>query len=117
MAALEHDMQAALFEWLKIKELQDVRYKSIFAIPNAGLRSPAAAAYYKAEGLKAGVPDLFVAVKEKKYAGLFIEMKRPGEVPNENQSDWLDRLTRNGYLCAVCRSTKAAMELIEDYLR
>lgn len=117
MKEKEHEIQAAFFDYCIIRAQGDNRYRSIFAVPNAGLRSPAAANYYKREGLRPGVPDIFVAVPSQGYSGLFIEMKRPKETVSAEQREWLDRLSGYGYLCAVARSTRAAMKLVENYFK
>jgi hypothetical protein len=48
----EHAEQSAVFHWAKVREEQYPALKMMFAVPNAGKRSPGAAAYYLAEGLK-----------------------------------------------------------------
>ena len=71
----EHDEQVALFELLALYELKYPILQWIFAIPNGGARHPAVAAKMKAEGVKAGVWDVFVPVPVDDKCGLWIEMK------------------------------------------
>ena len=70
-----------------------------------------------AEGVKAGVPDLFLAVPRDPHHGLFIEMKRAdgGRVSNE-QREWISRLKKQGYKVVVCHGCVAAIKEIQDYL-
>jgi hypothetical protein len=88
-----------------IPELLDM-----FAIPNGGLRDPRTAASLKAEGVKSGVPDVFLPIPRHGLAGLFIELKRPtteGTGPKgktrrkgsekQQQSEWIERLQLRGY--------------------
>lgn len=83
----------------------------IFAIPNGGARTKAAAGKLKAEGLSAGVPDLFVPAW-----GLFIEMKRlKGGVISEEQKDWLDYLASEGYEVMVCRGIDDAIRSVKAF--
>ena len=63
----EHDEQVGFVQWFR------ARFPGvlIIAIPNGGKRDPATARRLKAEGVIAGVPDLFVP-----EWSLWIEMKR-----------------------------------------
>ena len=69
------------------------------------------------EGMKAGVPDIFLPVPKGENHGLFIEMKRRkyGKLSKE-QADWMEKLSGKGYACAVCFGWQAAAETIEAYL-
>src|SRR5262245_64718583 len=48
-----------------------------FAIPNGGARDVITAGRLKAEGVRAGVPDVCLPVARAGYHGLFLEVKRP----------------------------------------
>lgn len=56
----EADEQQAVVEWCDLKGVP------IFHIPNGGFRHPAEAKHLKAQGVKAGVPDL--CVNKAKYS-------------------------------------------------
>ena len=47
----------------------------MFHIPNGGSRNKLEASNLKKQGVKAGVPDLFLPVGRGSYHGLFIELK------------------------------------------
>ncbi len=47
----------------------------LFAVPNGGHRHPATGAKLKAEGVKPGVPDLWLPVPRNLFHGLVIELK------------------------------------------
>ena len=67
--------------------------------------------------MKSGVPDLCLPVPRGAYHGLYIEMKRlRGNTTTEDQDDWLEFLTRQGYLAVVCRGWEAASKIILGYL-
>lgn len=67
------------------------------------------------EGVKAGVPDLFVPIVKAPFGGLWIEMKtRKGRL-DPKQKFWLDLLS-NQYAVAVCRSVDDGIETIKNYL-
>ena len=71
----EHDEQAALFQWAELMAAQIPELRLMFAIPNGGHRHIGVARKLKAEGVKPGVPDIFLPVARNKFHGLFIEMK------------------------------------------
>ena len=87
----------------------------LHAIPNGGKRHLGTAKKLKAEGAKSGIPDLFLPVK-KEYSGLYIELKKAGGVPSENQKWWLNNLSQQGYFCAVANDEEITMNIIECYL-
>lgn len=112
----EADEQTAVIEWSKmiVGRYPDIRL--LFHIPNGGSRHPAEAAHLKAQGVKPGVPDLFLPVARGGYHGLFVEMKaREGKV-SSFQRGWLNDLKEQGYAVAVCHGAKAAIETIQRYL-
>ena len=103
----EHFEQREVVRWFR----QTYRGVRIFAIPNGGQRSRAAAGRLKAEGVSAGVPDLFVPAW-----GLWIEMKRQkGGVVSAEQKDWINYLQSVNYICIVCKGAEAAKAAISDF--
>jgi len=105
--ATEHEDQRAFVAWFRMSWPKD----RIFAIPNGGSRSKAEAGRLKAEGVSAGVPDLFIPAW-----GLFIEMKRAkGGVVSPEQDDWLNYLASEGYSVMVCRGLSEAMEMVKAF--
>ena len=132
----EHESQATVIEWCKLMERHHPALRMIFAIPNGGKRTLAQAAWLKKEGLRPGVPDLFVpwpkpgfmlvtdrisghterAVNFGTIGGLFIEMKTSKNPVSPEQSQLMDMLRRAGYRCEVCRSADEAIRLISEYL-
>ena len=112
----EHDEQAVVIEWARFLEGMYLQLKNLFAIPNAGKRSVGAGRYMVAEGLKTGVPDLFLAWPTGGKAGLFIEMKAGSGKLSVDQGDWIWRLKNAGYAAAVCYSADEAISAIKEYL-
>lgn len=88
----------------------------LFAIPNGGKRNAAEAAHLKRQGVKAGVPDLCLAVPRGEYHGLYIELKVGKNKPTDNQLGWLRLLRQYGYAVAVCYSAEEAKDVIDKYL-
>lgn len=111
----EHAEQKALFAWWR------AQYRSmeelLIAIPNGGARNLATGAMLKAEGVRRGVPDIFLAYPSGGYHGLWIELKRRahGYVSAE-QNFMLSAFRRAGYDAAVCRGWDEAREKIQSYL-
>ena len=84
----------------------------VFAIPNGGFRNKSVAVKLKAEGVKRGVPDLYVP-----EWNLWIEMKRvKGGSLSPEQKDWICYLRKCGHTVIVGKGWEAAMEAVEDWL-
>ena len=117
-APTEHDEQAALFTWAATNEAAHPELACMFAIPNGGHRHPAVAAMLKAEGVRAGVPDIFIAAPRGRWAGLFLELKRADHSngPTEAQRMWIERLREQGYSTAICYGAAEAQQVIMAYL-
>ncbi len=114
----EHIMQCAVIAACKSLERLYPELKYLMAIPNGGQRHPAVAAKLKAEGVKSGVPDLFLPVPIPGVsAGLWIEMKSPKGVLTENQENCLRFLKDIGFDTLVCRSAIQAVDAIKLYMR
>lgn len=102
----EHLEQVRLVSWFR-RTFPDVR---IFAVPNGGARSGLQGAKLKAEGVSAGVPDLFVPAWH-----LWVEMKRAkGGTVSPEQKDWMAYLESVGYRCIVGRGFDDARQQIEQ---
>lgn len=118
----EHGEQRAFFSELQ-RLAPDVNAMT-FAIPNGGQRHIKVALDLKAEGVKAGVPDIFCAIPCKGYAGLFIEMKRVADkakkrskgTTQDNQDEWHERLRARGYFVVVCYGWQEALDATRSYI-
>lgn len=110
----EHEEQRNLVRWFRqtfgLVTRGGVR---IFAIPNGSQRSRTTGAKLKAEGVSAGVPDLFVPAW-----CLWIEMKRAeGGSVSAEQRDWHAYLRSVGHTVLVCRGFSHAREEIEAFVK
>ena len=116
----EHDEQVRLFNWARDNEEEYPELRNMFAIPNGGARHLFVAKKLKAEGVKAGVLDIFLATPRdqgmEKYNGLFIELKYGNNKPSKHQKEWITRLTLAGYQCEVCYGFEEARSVILEYL-
>lgn len=123
-APTEHDEQVALFEWAAANEAKHPELACMFHVPNGELRHPAVAARLRASGVKAGVPDIFLAVPRgganggKVHHGLFIELKRAGKEgrATDEQQDWIARLRSYGYVAVIAHGCTEAINIIQSYL-
>lgn len=114
----ESQEQQWLMQWARAQSRRWPELGLLYHIPNEGKRSRAGGARLKAEGLKAGVPDLCLPVARGGCHGLYIELKRrKGGVVTAAQTAWMDSLLQQGYMVAVCRGWEEAAKLIEGYLR
>lgn len=113
----EAEEQQALMQWANIIVGQIPEINLLFHIPNGGKRDKVTAALLKAEGVKSGVPDLFLPVARGGYHGLFIELKVGSNKPSALQEIWLKQLTLQGYCTAVCYGWHEAAEVITKYLK
>ncbi len=117
MIQWESKQQIALFEWA-IKTQKNI-YAHMFHIPNGRKRSAREGHMLKLEGVKAGVPDVFLALPNQGYHGLFIEMKptkqHKSSISSE-QKEWHGRLRDAGYRVEVCYGWEMAANVITEYL-
>lgn len=89
-------------------------------VPNEGKRDPRYAARLKAEGVKAGVPDVLIfkpcygGIPVRTQCGLAIELKAlDGDKPTDAQFEWLAKLNLAGWECGWCRGHVKAIEMVE----
>lgn len=100
-----------------------------YHVPNGGSRRPAEAKIFIAEGVKKGVPDLFLPVPLHGFHGLYIEFKRRNITPEQlnnnkgyqstwkDQKAWLQYLSSVGYYCAVAFGCEEAIAITECYYK
>lgn len=115
----ESQMQQSIIRWwgYKHKELGVSHPAFLFAIPNGGSRSAITGSILKAEGVRAGIPDLMLAVPNEICKGLFIELKTPKGKPSADQITIMNLLENEGYQVRLCRSVDEAIKVIEEYLK
>lgn len=120
----EHGHQRAIFQWCAQHINQYPDLAALFAIHNAGHGDRIRGARAKAEGVKAGVPDLFLPVPRAEFHGLFIELKRPKDKNKKKtkgntstiQDKWHDYLRGQSYGVAICFGWQEAVETLVQYL-
>lgn len=88
----------------------------LHAIPNGGARSKAAAGQAKAEGVLASMPDLCLPAPRGPFAGLYVEMKRPGQYGRPEQRATAERLRARGYCVVECQTVQEGLDVVLGYL-
>ena len=113
----EHGQQTALFAWAALPETRAMYpgIENMFAIPNGGERNLKVAANLKAEGVRAGVADVFLPVARRGFHGLFVEMKFGKNSTTSEQKEFLSNVELQGFATSVCYSFVEAKTIIEKY--
>ncbi|RUR99425.1 VRR-NUC domain-containing protein [Pectobacterium polaris] len=114
----ELEEQAVLIEWADKTVINGIKIGDyLLHIPNEGKRGPKAARDAKRLGVRAGVPDLFLALPRGGYAGLWIEMKAKSGKLSPQQEVWLKRLEGTGYRAVCCFGFNQASSAISEYIK
>lgn len=124
--------QICLFRWANAQQGKYPELALMYHVPNGGKRSKSEAARFRAMGVKAGVPDIFLPVGiqkldsvdrgqytiiRTKYNGLYIELKRQrGGTVSAAQKQWISDLREACYAVEVCKGWEAAATVITSYL-
>jgi hypothetical protein len=107
----ESKLQIAMVKWFGY--FYPKRF--LCAIPNGGNRSPITGAILKAEGVRAGVADLFLMEASGEFHGLWIEVKLPKgrqSINKRNLSKSPPIEVTNTLLCAQWMNLKTALMII-----
>lgn len=113
----EDTEHAHIFAWAAWASGKYPELDLMHHIPNGGKRSKSEAARFKAQGVKAGVPDIFLPCARGGYHGLYIELKRTkGGKLSAAQKEWIDALRGQDYKVIVCYGFDEAREVIISYL-
>ena len=70
----------------------------------------------KQQGVKAGVPDVFVLQGNHAYYGLMMELKLKPNKPTKHQQQWLKELNDYSYCGRWVDDLDSALHLINRYL-
>jgi hypothetical protein len=134
MQFAESREQAAFIQWCRYLHTEHgLLNRFVIAIPNgshlAGLAKQRAVhmARLKAEGLKPGTSDLFIAYPVDPYSGLWLEFKRRRSqfvsreaakcAVSEDQRAFLVQMGLVGYATAVAYGCDEAIDIVKGYLQ
>lgn len=120
----ESGHQRAVFCWCNLNRQEWPLLQLLFHIPNGGSRGDTAKSRaiaggaMKAEGVKAGVADLFLPVARGGFYGFWLEMKKPGKIKDVSkaQREFGEAMTQQGYLWAVVDNWESAVDYLKKYL-
>lgn len=112
----EAGAQETLFQWTQYQLGRYPELGLLYHIPNGGKRDARTATALKRQGVKPGVPDLHLPVARGKYHGLYIELKVGKNKATALQKEWIEELTKQGYLAVVCYGWQTAAEQLIKYL-
>lgn len=118
----ESQLQRACVKWF---DLQYPVYKQLlFAIPNGGKRNVLEASIMQAEGVRAGVADMFFSIAKHRlfkgsvdYYGLYIEFKIGNNKQSAHQVLFQNFVEDERYKYIIIRSFDEFKALIESYLK
>lgn len=116
MTLSESQEQINLFKWAGFASCKYPDLEWMYHIPNGGKRDIGTARKLKAEGVKAGVPDIHLPVARGKYIGLYIELKVGKNKATDNQKTWLEGLSNQGHKTCICYGWESASEVLIKYL-
>ncbi len=106
-APTEHAEQVALCQWLRLRRID------YFAIPNAARRNPRTAAMLKAEGMRAGVPDLVLIppapVDGWKHVAIELKRQKGGRLA-DTQREMHAIMSAHGWIIIVALGFAHAIE-------
>lgn len=111
-ANTEHDLQVACLRWLQFAHPMVLCY----AIPNGGYRTITTARAMRAEGQKAGMPDLHIPIARHGYNSLYIEVKNgKARRLSEHQKEMHERLRDYGNKVVVCKTLDDFRREVNNY--
>lgn len=105
----EHMIQVAITNYLGFMNYP------FFAIPNGGQRHPGVARKLKAEGVQAGVADLFIMIPNANRNGLFVEVKTMTGKQSESQKEFEAKCKTWNYAYVLVRSLDEMIQTLSRY--
>jgi len=125
----EAQIQRAIFTRLAYMDRQIPELRWIHAIPNGGRRNLREAKLLKAEGMKAGVLDIFWPwprprltddlelrfIEPQVWCGLYLEIKAGKNTLSDKQEEFAEFVIAKGYAVRVSYDPIDAVEIIKRY--
>lgn len=120
----ESGHQRAVFCWAQQNLKRFPVLKWMHHIPNGGARGEDERTRairgnaMKAEGVKRGIPDIFLPVKRGNWSGLYIEMKKPGKLNtlSDEQIEFGEFAKYQGFGWVAVDNWQDAVKVLEEYL-
>jgi len=117
----EHQHQVTVIKWRDLFSTTHPALARLHAIPNGGSRDKAEAKKLKAEGVTAGVADLFGPKPAHGYHGIYVELKDIGREKerrgglSEEQLRFLTGVAGDGFFAAVAYGSNQAIDVLSWY--
>jgi len=115
MRHIEDILQMHSVRWFDYKYPQ--YSKLLHHSPNGGFRNTKEAARFKANGTRAGFPDLILLVARHGYNCLCIEMKSPTGKQTTLQREWQLEAEKQGNKYVIIRDVESFIKTINEYLK
>lgn len=114
----ESQIQRAVMNWwaLAHRGLGIPDERLLMAFPLQGARTPRNGARMKAEGLRKGTPDMFLAVARKGKHGLWIELKAEKGRLSDSQFEMLNILTAQDFKAVQTTGFDETLNILTNYL-
>lgn len=109
-SSTEHKLQVALMDYLALGGRKDLHW---FAIPNGGFRHIRVASALKAEGVRAGTPDICFMLPEGKVA--WLEMKAAKGRLSPDQKRFRDVALSLGHHWAMANNIDEAIRIVSAW--
>ena len=110
------EQRAVISFWRMYAPYRGLDERLLMHTANERKTTPRQGAYLKAQGVRAGWPDLFLALPAADYHGLFIELKRIGGRTTKAQEEIHALLRARGYLVLVCYGYQQAVNDLMHYV-
>lgn len=102
----------ALWQWF---QLQYPKHQGRYLRFEVKQSSKIQQAILKAEGNKAGTSDIFLAIPNDEFAGLWLEVKAEKGRLSDNQEVFQEEMTHD-YLCATGYGIDECIKIISQYM-
>jgi hypothetical protein len=112
----EAQEQSQIFQWASFAMNEFPELYFLHHVPNGGSRHPIEAVNLRRQGVKRGVPDIFLDCARGGYHGLRIELKTQHGKLSPEQCTWLQHLRAEGYRAECAFGAEQAIYIIKQYL-
>ena len=114
----EAEMQKSIMRFVFAQQAQHPELKLLYHPANGGYRTPREAGEFRAMGVRPGVSDLHLPVRNalNQYIGLWIELKSGKNTVTGEQAEWLRVMQLQGHRVCTCRTVSQALHIIACYI-
>lgn len=107
--------QEAFTRWARLNQSRIPQLELYYHTPNGGRRDKKTAARLVGQGVKKGVPDIFIPAQGKGMPGIYIELKVYGNYADKEQNEFLRAVKGQGYYACICYGWRAAAEVVDRF--